>query len=191
MNISKNEAKTIYYNIMNSLPGLKKYQDYCRKIVMELGYILLCPQTGHKAFIYDFDELKYIRDKLKDPEFYNYYLEMKQTDPNCDTVKDVARYNRRKKDSEKQCIDYKVQGRGSMCFKLSSILLFKYIKKHNLLNIVKYVVPVHDEINLECPEAIADKMAKVLEDCMAKGSTPFLKSLKLTATAGVFDHWVH
>ena len=191
MNISKEEAKAIYDNIMNSLPGLKKYQDYCRKVVMENGYILLCPQTGHKAYIYDFDELKEIKERLKDPEYYNYYREMCKTDPGCDTVTSVKRYYRRKKESEKQCIDYKVQGRGSMCFKLSSILLFNYIKKNRLQDTVKYVIPVHDELNLECPEGMSTEIANVLEKCMVKGAAPFLKSLSLTASAGIYDHWVH
>ena len=108
MNISKKEAKKIYYGVMNGLPGLKVYQDYCRKNVMETGYIVLCPQTGHKAYIYDYDELKIVRDKLKNPEFLAYYEEMKRTDPSCDTVREVNHYNRRRKDSEKQSIDYRI-----------------------------------------------------------------------------------
>ena len=61
-------------------------------------------------------------------------------------------YFRRKSASEKQSINYRIQNRGAMMFKLASIKLFNYLKKNNLLGVVKYCIPVHDEINLECPK---------------------------------------
>ena len=130
---------------MKNLPGLRTYQDYCRKEVMRVGYILLNPKTKHKAFIYDFDKLQKIQKRLEDPEYYTYYQQMKKESPECDTVRDVNHYYKRKRDSEKQSIDYRIQGRGSACFKLFSILLFKYWKKNNLLFKVKYCIPAHDK----------------------------------------------
>lgn len=191
MGISKKEAKKIYFGIMDGLPGLKKYQEYCRKIVMEKGYILLCPQTGHKAYIYDYPELLNMKKKLEDKEFMSYYWEMSKSSPECDTVSEVRKYNKRVRDSEKQCIDYKIQGRGSMCFKLFSTILFNYLLKNDLLFKVLYCIPVHDEANLDCPKDISDKIAKVLEKCMEKGASPFMKTLTLTAEAGIYNHWVH
>ena len=60
-------------------------------------------------------------------------------------VAEVKHYYKRKTASEKQAIDYRIQGRGSMCFKLSAIKFFNYILKNNLFGIVKCCIPVHDK----------------------------------------------
>lgn len=129
---------------MKGFPGVKRYQDFCRKDVMEKGYILLSPVTKHKAYIYDFDELKRIQDRFQEDGFWEYYNKLKKEYPSSETVQDVKRYFKRKSASEKQSINYRIQGAGALCFKLASIKLFNWIKKNNLLFKVKYCVPVHD-----------------------------------------------
>ena len=99
-------AKEIYENYMSGFAGLKRYQDFRRVDVMRKGYILLSKITGHKAYIYDYDELKMQMEKQDDPDFWAYYREMKQEDPDCDTVQGVRRLARRKAESEKQSINY-------------------------------------------------------------------------------------
>ena len=158
---------------------------------MRDGYILLNPITKHRAHIYDIEDLWRISKKFNDPEFWDYYREMKRDSPGCDTVQDVKRYFQRKSASEKQSINYRIQNRGAMCFKLSSIKLFNWIKENKLLNVVKMCVPVHDEFNLECPESIADKVAEVLVKCMVDGAKPFCPNVFLGADVDVNDHWVH
>ena len=43
---------------MSGFSGLAKYQEYCRKIVMEKGYILLNPISKYRAHIYDFESMR-------------------------------------------------------------------------------------------------------------------------------------
>lgn len=102
-------AKEIYENYMSGFAGLKRYQDFRRIDVMRKGYILLSPITGHKAYIYDYDELKMQMEKQDDPDFWAYYREMKQENPECDTVQGVRRLARRKAESEKQSINYPME----------------------------------------------------------------------------------
>ena len=52
------EANKIYNAYMSGFKGLKKYQDFRRKDWFDKGYILLSPITGHKAYIYDYQEFK-------------------------------------------------------------------------------------------------------------------------------------
>lgn len=103
-------AKEIYENYMSGFAGLKRYQDFRRVDVMRKGYILLSKITGHKAYIYDYDELKMQMEKQDDPDFWAYYREMKQENPECDTVQGVRRLARRKAESEKQSINYPMEG---------------------------------------------------------------------------------
>lgn len=184
-------AKEIYENYMSGFAGLKRYQDFRRVDVMRKGYILLSKITGHKAYIHDYDELKRQMDKQEDPEFWAYYREMKQEDPDCDTVQGVRRLARRKAESEKQSINYPIQAAGALCFKLASIKLFNWLLKNGLLFKVKYCIPVHDEINLEAPDEIAQEVADILVKCMVSAGKPFCTRAHLGADVEVGDHWIH
>lgn len=185
------ECKTIYENYMKGFPGVKKYQDYCKAAVMRDGYILCNPVTGHKAFIEDWDELSEIQQEMKDGSFWEEYRAMKQVDPSSDICRKVRFYYRRKSDLEKASINYRIQNRGAMCFKLASIKFFNYIVKHNLLNIVKMCIPVHDEWNIECPEEMAEEISLVLQKCMEDGAKPFCTRLPLSTDISIGDFWIH
>lgn len=184
-------AKEIYENYMSGFAGLKRYQDFRRVDVMRKGYILLSKITGHKAYIYDYDELKMQMEKQDDPDFWAYYREMKQENPECDTVQGVRRLARRKAESEKQSINYPIQAAGALCFKLASIKLFNWLLKNGLLFKVKYCIPVHDEINLEAPDEISEEVADILVKCMVSAGKPFCTRAHLGADVEIANHWVH
>ena len=184
-------AKEIYENYMSGFAGLKRYQDFRRVDVMRKGYILLSKITGHKAYIYDYDELKMQTEKQDDPDFWAYYREMKQENPECDTVQGVRRLARRKAESEKQSINYPIQAAGALCFKLASIKLFNWLLKNGLLFKVKYCIPVHDEINLEAPDEISEEVADILVKCMVSAGKPFCTRAHLGADVEIGDHWIH
>lgn len=113
--ISKNdgipveEAKEIYDNFMEGFPGIKRYQDYCRAAVMRDGYILLNPLTGHRAHIYDAEELKETRNKMQEPGFWEYYQNARRSNPQDEIVQEVRHYMQRKAASEKQSINYRME----------------------------------------------------------------------------------
>lgn len=184
-------AKEIYENYMSGFAGLKRYQDFRRVDVMRKGYILLSKITGHKAYIYDYDELKMQMEKQDDPDFWAYYREMKQENPECDTVQGVRRLARRKAESEKQSINYPIQAAGALCFKLASVKLFNWLLKNGLLFKVKYCIPVHDEINLEAPDEISEEVADILVKCMVSAGKPFCTRAHLGADVEIGDHWIH
>lgn len=111
--ISKNdgipveEAKEIYDNFMEGFPGIKRYQDYCRMAVMRDGYILLNPLTGHRAHIYDAEELKETHNKMQESGFWEYYQNARKRNPQDEIVQEVRHYMQRKAASEKQSINYR------------------------------------------------------------------------------------
>lgn len=113
--ISKNdgipveEAKEIYDNFMEGFPGIKRYQDYCRAAVMRDGYILLNPLTGHRAHIYDAEELKETHNKMQEPGFWEYYQNVRKRNPQDEIVQEVRHYMQRKAASEKQSINYRME----------------------------------------------------------------------------------
>lgn len=188
---AKDVAKEIYDNFMNTFSGIKNYQDYCRKAVMDKGYILMNPILGHRAHIFDAAWLNKMQEKFKEEGFWQYYNDMKKSAPYCETVQNVKKYFKRKADIERQSINYRIQHRGAMCFKLAMIKLFNWIKENNYLNVIKICIVVHDEINLEAPEEIAEEVSNILVECMIAGGKPFCPNVFLGADATIGDHWIH
>jgi DNA polymerase I-like protein with 3'-5' exonuclease and polymerase domains len=98
---------------------------------------------------------------------------------------------KRKSTSEKHAINYCCQATGALMFKVASIFLWEYLRKHDLVFKVKLCVPCHDEWNIEVPEEIADEMLVVLKDCMKRAGAFFCKKVEVPAEGGVYDYWVH
>lgn len=176
---------------MEGFPGVKKYQDYCRNSVLKDGYILICPQTGHKAYFDDIDELRRIYQLMHQDGFWERYKYEKRNYPDSQYVKDVKFFYRKKSQYDKNSINYRIQGRGAVIFKLSMIYLWNYIRNNNLINTVKLLIPPYDECNIECPEEMKDKMAKVLQKCMEKGASLICKNVKLSTDINIGKHWIH
>lgn len=183
---------------MKGFPGVKKYQDYCKKAVIRDGYILMNPVTKHRAHIPDWDN-KWVnyRNLTWGQDFWPYYGELKTTDPYGEELYNIRQYFKTKSDLEKASINYRIQNRGAMAFKLSCIILFNWILKNNYQNIVKICIPVHDELNIEAPEEIAEKVALVLQKCMEKGAKPFCTKLPLSTDISrkkdgtLPTYWIH
>lgn len=195
--IPQDEANRIYNNYMRGFAGLKRYQDFRRRDWWDKGYILLSPLTGHKAYIYDYEDLKKIQERFKEPGFWEYYREMKQTAPECETVQMVKRFFKRKSASEKQSINYPIQAAGSMCLRVSMINFFEWLRQEDLLFKVLICVAPYDEMNVEAPEEIAEEIANKLYYYMVKAGAYFCTRCKLDAdisrlpSGELPDYWIH
>lgn len=192
------EAQKIYNAYMDGFQGIKAYQSFRRRDWFDKGYILLNPITGHKAFIYDWEDLVAIRKAMNEPGYWDEYRRKKEMgnfdDPQ---VQEVRHFFKRKSASEKQSINYPIQATGSMCLRFSLIYFFDYLRENKLLNKVKICVPPYDEINCEAPKEIALEVAKKLHECMVKAGAIFCTKCKLDADISLNsdgtlpDHWVH
>jgi DNA polymerase I-like protein with 3'-5' exonuclease and polymerase domains len=103
----------------------------------------------------------------------------------------VKYYFKRKSASEKQSINYPIQGTGALCFKFASIKLFNWLEQNDLLFKVLYTIPVHDEINLECPQEMTKEVSEKLVDCMVRAGSIFCEIIPLGADVSIGDHWIH
>lgn len=190
------EATNIYNSYMSGFKGLKAYQDFRRKDWFDKGYILLNPYSGHKAYIYDYNELKEEKEWMKTLD-WDYYREMKKLDPNCSTVSRVRHFFKRKSASEKQSINYPIQATGSMCLRVSLIYFWDYIVRNNLFNVVKICVTPYDEVDCEAPKEIAEEVAQTLYNCMVQAGAFFCRRCKLDADISRLEDgslptfWVH
>ena len=188
---SPEQAKEIYNNFMNTFSGLKQYQAWRRAEVLEKGYILMNPNLGHRAHIYDIEWMFSMKEKFKEEGFWEYYRTMKRDHPTSTTVQQVKRFFKRKSEIERQSINYCIQNRGAMCMKLAMIKLFNWIISNNYQNIVKICAIVHDECNLEVPESLKDEVSKIIIQCMEAGGKPFCSKVHLGADLSVGEYWIH
>lgn len=194
--LSDEEANRIYNAYMKGFSGLKAYQEYKHREWWDKGYILISKLTGHKAYIYDYEKLQEDKKWMSTLD-WNYYREMKNSCPECDTVQRVRHFFKRKSASDKQSSNYEIQGTGAIIFKVASVYFFDYIMKHNLFNKVKLCVPVHDEWNIEAPAEIANDVVKALYNCMVKAGSYFCTRCKLDADisydkdGNLPTYWIH
>lgn len=77
------------------------------------------------------------------------------------------------------------------CSKLAGCLFFNQILKNGWFNKVKIVNMVHDEYCVEAPEEMADKVGKLLIQCMEKAGTYFCKTIALKADIEIGNCWIH
>ncbi len=191
------QCKSIYNNYMSGFSGLASYQKFRRKDWWDKGYILLNSKTGHKAYIYDYDTLVKEYKSFQEEGFWDYYRNLKKSDPKSYTIQKVKKFFKRKADSEKQSINYVIQNAGALCSKVSIINFFKYLRENNLLNKVKICILPYDEANVEAPEEIAEEVAKKLYDCMVEAGAYFCTRCKLDAEisrlpdGSLPTYWIH
>lgn len=194
--LSEEEANRIYNAYMSGFNGLKRYQEYKHKDWWDKGYILISKLSGHKAYIYDYKELKEDKEWMKTLD-WEYYREMKKSCPDCDTVQRVRHFFKRKSASDKQSSNYEIQGTGALIFKVASVYFWNKILENNWFNKVKLCIPVHDEWNVEAPKEIAEEVAQVLYDCMIKAGKFFCTRCKLDAEVSRLEdgslptYWIH
>lgn len=195
--LSEQRANEIYNNYMRGFSGLKKYQDKRKRDWWEKGYIDLNPQVGYKAYIYDYEYLKGLQESFKEPGFWDHYREMKKIDPKSYTVQKVKEFFKRKADSDRQSVNYPIQHTGALCYKVSMVNFFEYLRRNNLLFKVLITVTPYDEINCEAPKDIAPEIAEKLHEIMKKAGAFFVKRCTLDADisynkdGSLPDHWVH
>lgn len=193
LSIPLEEAKEIYDGFFNAFPGLKNYFQKVQDEAFKTGYIPICNLTGHKRFIPELEEFRGLKATFTKAFWEQYRIEKaansqlfkKELSPK------VRSYFKWKSDVAKMALNTPIQGTSAMITKIAGIKLFNYLLENNLLIKVKIVNFVHDEILIEVPIELKDRMMKVLKQCMESAGHIFCKRVPLVANLEVSDHWVH
>ena len=178
-------AKGIYDNYMKGFPGIAKFQQKQKKFVVDNGYILISPITGHKAFWWDWKWWKKVQASYT-PEFWDEYRACHKGTGD-EVARKVSKHFKAKTKWEKNACNSPLQGTGAVIFKRFNKALFDWIIDNGYFNKVKFCIPVHDEINVECPEELADVVANKIKEIMQTEAQPFLKTLSLDADIASFS----
>jgi DNA polymerase I-like protein with 3'-5' exonuclease and polymerase domains len=183
------ESKQIYDNYMKGFPGIAKFQNTQKKFVVNNGYILISPITGHKAYWWDWKYWKKVQASYTSEFWDEYRAYHKGTGD--EVARKVSKHFKAKTKWEKNACNSPLQGAGAVIFKRFNKVLFDWIVDNGYFNIIKFCIPVHDEINVECPVEIAEEVKNKIQEIMKEEAQPFLKTLTLESDASVSDHWIH
>lgn len=93
--------------------------------------------------------------------------------------------------ADKLAMNYPIQGEAGGITKLATIYMRKWILKNKMENLIFITNLVHDEINLEVREDVAEIAAKQLEIAMTKAGAKWCKIVPLKAEASIVDYWSH
>jgi DNA polymerase-1 len=193
LEISMEEAENMIKSYFEAFPQLAKYYEASKQFGLKNGYVLLSPVTGKRSYVNFYEEyLETTKEIQGDEDFWNKYKKHKESStPTFAILKEkVSKWFRKKGDIERMSLNYKVQGESAEMTKLACVLFWRnYILPNKLINIVKVVNLVHDEILVECPEHIAEKTAKELQEAMEDAGTKFCKRVPLKADPCIDVKW--
>lgn len=184
------KAKSIYDNYMKGFPGIAKFQERQRKFVIDNGYILISPITGHKALWWDWKFWKKEQDAFNAPGFWEDYRNNHKGTGDSVAMR-VKKHFKAATKWQKNACNSPLQGSGAVIFKVFNKNLFDWVVDNGYFNIIKFCVPVHDEINVECPEEMRQEVSDKIQEIMHDSALSFLTTLELNSKASISDHWIH
>lgn len=182
----KEEAMQIEDNYKKGFAGATKYQEDCKKSIESTGIINICKETGHIAKWWDWDKWY---ERQHSSEFWENYRSRKESGLPRTTEEDEHFKARNKWD--KNSVNSTTQGLGAVIFKDFNYRLMMWILDKGYFNIVKFCVPAHDEICLECPEELTSEVVEKVKYFMESTGAKYCHRLPLPAQEEIGKCWIH
>lgn len=182
----KEEAQAIEKNYKEGFKQATIYQEECKKYTESTGIIRICKETGHIAHWWDWEKWNTIQHS---DAFWNEYKERKEA--GLPKTKEAEEHFAARNKWDKNAVNSTTQGLGAVIFKGFSYRFLKWILQNNLFNKVKFCVPVHDEICIECPKENTEEVVKNLKFFMEDEGSKYCHLLPLPAEPEIGDHWIH
>ena len=188
LGISQEEAQVIENNYYKMFKGISTFKAQGSKYVRQNGHVVMCQHTGHKMYWWDHNEWVE-RQKSFTPEFWEEYR-TKHKGTGDTVAMQVKQHFKAASKWDRMALNSVTQGTGIIILKAAMTMLFDWIVKNNLFNVVKIVALVHDEACIEYPESLGG-MDKRLAETMEIAASKYCKSLPIPAEAAVGNHWIH
>lgn len=186
--MSVEEAQSIEDNYKKGFYGATEYQETCKRFIEKNGYIPICKETGHKAYWWDWKWWKR-QGELHTPEFWQEYSVHKEAK---DRIwQQTKEYFKARSKWHKNSVNSTTQGLGSVIFKLFNYRFFKWIVENNLFGKVKFCIPAHDEICIECPKEYTEIVVPRLKQFMSETGELFCHRLPMPAEEEIDTCWRH
>lgn len=176
-----------------AFPSLKAHYKKCEDQAYRDGYILIDDRNKRKCFIYNHDRYKALKEEI-DQQFWERYRVLKENpeDSRFLAMKSkVKEFFSIKGDISRKAYNFPIQGTAASIAKIAGIKFFKWIKDQKLVNVVKMVSFIHDQILVECPENMKDKVATELVKAMEEAGALYFTRVPLKASCEIDFCWSH
>lgn len=193
LKISEEEGNRFYDLYFQAFPSLKAHYKKCEEQAYKDGYILIDERNKRKCFIYNHKRYLELKNELT-KQFWEKYKILKQYPENSDFIamKDkVKEYFKIKGDISRMAYNYPIQGTAASIAKIANIKFFRWIKKQKLLNKVKVVSFIHDQLLVECPKEIQEEVKLALVKAMEDAGAVYFTRVPLKASAEIDICWSH
>ena len=190
LGISVEEARQLVSNLLQGMKGLASFKEAAGKELMKKGYVLIMPQTGHKAYWWDYDVWK-DRQKSFTSEFWDNYRAYHKGTGDEVAQKVKEHFKAVSKWRDRNSLNMPTQGGGAIVLKDAMIDWFNWVVDNGYFGKILLVNLTHDECNSEFPEELKDTYPKKVEEIMANSAAKYYHKLPIPAVAEVGDYWIH
>ena len=190
LKISVEEARQLVINLMNGMTGLKTFKEKWSKFVLNHGYMIIMPQTGHKSYWHDWEHWKEVQASYTREFWDNYKMYHKGTgDEVCKEVKE--HFQAKSKWCDRMSLNLPTQGGGAIVLKEAATALYHWVIDNGYWGKILFVNFTHDEINSEFPEELKDIYPQVVAQIMKDAAAKYYHKLPIPAVPEVGSHWIH
>jgi len=190
LKISVEEARQLVVNLMNGMTGLKSFKEKWSKFVLDHGYMIIMPQTGHKSYWHDWEHWKEVQTSYTREFWDNYKQHHKGTgDDVCKQVKE--HFQAKSKWCDRMSLNLPTQGGGAIVLKEAATALYHWVIDNGYWGKILFVNFTHDEINSEFPEELKDIYPNVVAQIMQDAAAKYYHKLPIPAVPEVGSHWIH
>ena len=190
LKIPVEEARQLVINLLNGMSGLKAFKEKWSKFVLDNGYMIIMPQTGHKAYWHDWEHWKDVQSSYTKEFWDNYKMYHKGTgDDVCKEVK--QHFQAKSKWCDRMSLNLPTQGGGAIVLKEAATALYKWIIDNGYWGKILFVNFTHDEINSEFPEELKDIYPDIVAKFMQEAAAKYYHKLPIPASAEVGTCWIH
>tara|TARA_R100001463_G_scaffold23551_3_gene56424 strand:- start:1929 stop:3920 length:1992 start_codon:yes stop_codon:yes gene_type:complete len=168
LGLSSERGETVFNDYFKAFPGLLQFFEKSKAEALSKGYILI--------------------DKVSKRKFY--YKDIKVLRA-AEYRGDVRTVNKFKGSMERAAMNYIIQGEAGSITKFALVLIYDELTAKGLLDKVKTVATVHDEIILESTTAYEKYAAEMLQRNMEKAGSVWCKRVPLKAEACIEQYWTH
>ena len=190
LKIPVEEARQLVINLLNGMSGLKAFKEKWSKFVLDNGYMIIMPQTGHKAYWHDWEHWKDVQSSYTKEFWDNYKMYHKGTgDDVCKEVK--QHFQAKSKWCDRMSLNLPTQGGGAIVLKEAATALYKWIIDNGYWGKILFVNFTHDEINSEFPEELKNTYPNVVAKFMQDAAAKYYHKLPIPASAEVEKFWRH
>lgn len=182
-------GESVYEDYFKAFPGVKKWFKDTQTNDWKQGYIQYNNVDKRKYFI----NKDWFEDNKPDSNFWDEWKYAKYNDEKLyEKLREKLKsYKTAESAVERKMLNYKIQGTAASMTKVALILLFNWIIENNYIDVVKIVVPVHDEIVVECPNNLGEIVAENLKKSMEKAGSYYCKLVPMIAEPVISRYWTH